>query len=115
MGRAGLVGTPFDPESVALTLEELEAGPGAGESGDSPLQASLMQFLVCLFGDSRNYSEQVYCPPPTNLECAHLGVVGRGPGGLQSSDLKALNPEVLGNRLSPSQVDFFVPCTTTWE
>lgn len=33
MGRAGLVGAPFDPESVALTLEELEAGPGLENLG----------------------------------------------------------------------------------
>lgn len=100
--RAG--GRPFRPRISSSYIRRDGAWAWAGGSGDSSLRASLMEFLVCLFGDSRSYSEQLYCPPPTNLECAHLGVIGRGPGGLHSNDLKALNPEVLGNRLSFSQV-----------
>lgn len=40
VGRAGLVGAPFAPESVALTLEEMEPGPGLEDLGTARFEPS---------------------------------------------------------------------------
>lgn len=83
--RTGLARAPFDGESVALTLVEMEPGLG-------PLQVRLMESWASL--------GTLEAIESTNL----ARVIGRGPGGLHSNDLKALNLQILGKCLSSLQV-----------